>query len=116
MKNPNLTSENFSSRNRNYFIDFKRAVNDSHYICITRSDKLQNGCYRRANVVVFEEDFHFLISAFSSLFHSAAYLQQNDLTIKGTSQINQQKQVKGIKTWDQNLRPREKFVTYEQML
>lgn len=112
MKNPNLTSENFSSRNRNYFIDFKRAVNDSHYICITRSDKLQNGCYRRANVVVFEEDFHFLISAFSSLFHSAAYLQQNDLTIKGTSQINQQKQVKGIKTWDQNLRPREKFVTY----
>ncbi|WP_231425343.1 MULTISPECIES: hypothetical protein [Pedobacter] len=47
MKNPNLTSENFSLANRNYFIDFKRAINDSNYICITRSDKLQTGGYHR---------------------------------------------------------------------
>ncbi|WP_316799651.1 UPF0758 domain-containing protein [Pedobacter frigidisoli] len=110
MKNPNLTTENFSSGNRNYFIDFKRAINDSSYICITRSDKLLNGGYRRSNVVVFEEDFHFLVSAFSSLFHSAAHLQ-----LDGAEYSCRQKIVncgKGIKSWDPDMRPREKFIAH----
>lgn len=111
MKNPNLTTENFSSANRNYFIDFKRAVNDSHYLCITRSDKLLNGGYRRSNVVVFEEDFHFLVSAFSSLFHSAAHLQLEGTAYCNSPKLGCQKEVKGIKTWNPNMRPREKFVS-----
>jgi len=112
MINPNLTSENFSSANRNYFIDFKRAINDSNYICITRSDKLLNGAYRRSNVVVFEEDFHFLVSAFSSLFHSAAHLHLEESEHKNIPRLICQKAVKGIKTWDPDMRPREKFVAH----
>ncbi|RZJ92756.1 MAG: DUF3276 family protein [Chryseobacterium sp.] len=112
MKNQNLTTENFSSGKRNYFIDFKRAVNDSNYICITRSDKLQNGSYRRSNVVIFEEDFHFLISAFSSLFHSAAHLHLKESEYKNTPRLTSQKGVRGIKSWNPDMRPREKFVAH----
>ncbi|RZJ90132.1 MAG: hypothetical protein EOO20_09015 [Chryseobacterium sp.] len=112
MKNPNLTSENFSSANRNYFIDFKRAINDSHYICITRSNKLLNGSYRRSNVVVFEEDFHFLVSAFSSLFHAAAHLHLEESEYKNCTRLTFQNGIKGIKTWNPDMRPREKFVAH----
>lgn len=112
MKNPNLTSENFSSANRNYFIDFKRAINNSNYICNTRSDKLQTGGYRRSNVVVFEEDFHFLVSAFSSLFQSAAHLHLEKSEYKNIPRLTCHKGVKGIKTWNPDMRPREKFVTH----
>ncbi|RZJ83465.1 MAG: hypothetical protein EOO20_22740 [Chryseobacterium sp.] len=111
MKNPNLTSENFSLANRNYFIDFKRAINDSNYICITRSDKLQTGGYHRSNVVVFEEDFHFLVSAFSSLFHSAAHLHLEESEYENSSKLIYQKGVRGIKTWNPDM-PREKFVVH----
>lgn len=110
MKNQNLTTENFSSGKRNYFIDFKRAVNDSNYICITRSDKLQNGGYKRSNVVVFEEDFHFLVSAFSSLFHSAAYLHQNEVDIKKANVHLFARHNRGIKSLHPDSRPREKFI------
>jgi len=112
MKNPNLTSESFSSANRNYFIDFKRAVNDSNYICITRSDRLFNGAYRRSNVVVFEEDFHFLVSAFSSLFHNAAHLHLDESENMNIPKLIRHKEVKGIKTWDAEMRPRERFVAH----
>jgi len=112
MKNPNLTSENFSSANRSYFIDFKRAINNSNYICITRTDKLQNGGYRRSNVVVFEEDFHFLVSAFSSLFHSAAHLHLEKGKHRDCPIRSYQKGIKGIKTWDPDMRPREKLVAH----
>ncbi|WP_316848969.1 UPF0758 domain-containing protein [Pedobacter agri] len=110
MKNPNFNTENFSSGNRNYVIDFKRAVNDSNYICITRSDKLLNGGYRRSNVVVFEEDFHFLVAAFSSLFHSAAHLQLDRIEYPCRQKI--MSSGKGIKTWDPDMRPREKFIAH----
>ncbi|MCX2429699.1 UPF0758 domain-containing protein [Pedobacter sp. GR22-10] len=112
MKNPNLTTENFSSANRNYFIDFKRAINNSHYICITRSDKLLDGGYRRSNVVVFEEDFHFLVSAFSSLFHAAAHSHLEGTEYCDSQKIGSQKGIKGIKTWAPDMRPREKFIAH----
>lgn len=112
MENINLTTECFSSGKKNYFIDFKRAVNDSHYMCITRSDQLQNGSYHRSNVVVFEEDFHSLISAISSLLHSATYLHQDNLDIAGIRKLKQAKKGNGIKSWAPELRPREKFVLY----
>ncbi len=112
MRTENLSSENFSSGKRNYFIDFKRAINDSHYICITRSDKLQSGGYRRSNVVVFEEDFHFLVSAFSSLFQSAAHLDYQG--IGGIQQLSKTsiKGRKGISSSAAEMQPREKFVSY----
>lgn len=112
MRTDNLSSENFSTGKRNYFIDFKRATNNSHYICITRSDKQQDGGYRRSNVVVFEEDFHFLISAFSSLFHSAAHLDsQGESGIQHLSKTSTTVG-NGIRSWSSVLRPREKFMAH----
>ena len=112
MKKPNLTSESFSSANRNYFIDFKRAVNDSNYICITRSDRLFNGAYRRSNVVVFEEDFHFLVSAFSSLFHTAAHLHLEESEFENRPRLTFQNRFRGIKTWNPDMCPRERFLAH----
>ncbi|MGQ7856524.1 UPF0758 domain-containing protein [Pedobacter sp. WC2501] len=111
MENINLATENFSSGKKNYFLDFKRAVNDNRYLCITRSDQQKNGNYKRSSVVVFEEDFHFLISAMSSLFHSAAYLHQDNYGIADMACIKRASCHRGIKSWDVALRPREKFVS-----
>jgi hypothetical protein len=111
MKNSNLATENFSSGKMNYFLDFKRAVNDNRYLCITRSDEQHDGSYKRSTVVVFEQDFHFLISAMSSLFHSASYLGQDNFSIAELARHNSSGVNKGIKSWDVNLRPREKFVS-----
>lgn len=110
MENINLATENFSSGKRNYFLDFKRAVNDSRYLCITRSDEQYDGSYKRSTVVVFEQDFHFLISAMSSLFHSAAYLSQDNFSVADVVRLKDVRANKGIKSWEPNLRPREKFI------
>ncbi|TCD28774.1 DUF3276 family protein [Pedobacter psychrodurus] len=110
MRNSNLATENFSSGKKNYFLDFKRAVNDNHYLCITRSDEQDDGSYKRSTVVVFEQDFHFLISAMSSLFHSAVYLNQDNFSVADVARLKSSGVNKGIKSWDVNLRPREKFV------
>ena len=111
MKNSNLATENFSSGKRNYFLDFKKAVNDNRYLCITRSDEQHDGSYKRSTIVVFEQDFHFLISAMSSLFHSASYLSQDNFSIVDLAHHKSHSVNKGIKSWDIDLRPREKFVS-----
>ncbi|WP_316826095.1 MULTISPECIES: UPF0758 domain-containing protein [Pedobacter] len=111
MNTNNLTSENFSSGKRNYFLDFKRAANDNRYLCITRSDAQDDGTYKRSTVVVFEQDFHFLISAMSSLFHSASYLGQDNFSVADVARLKSSADNKGIRSWDINLRPREKFVS-----
>jgi len=111
MKNSNLATENFSSGKRNYFLDFKRAVNDNHYLCITRSDAEEDGSYKRSTVVIFEQDFHFLISAMSSLFHSAVYLDQDNISLADVVRRKSSSIDKGIKSWDVNFRPREKFIS-----
>jgi len=110
MKNVNLATENFSSGKRNYFLDFKRAVNDNRYLCITRSDEQHDGSYKRSTVVVFEQDFHFLIAAMSSLFHSVVYLSQDNLPVADVIRLKGLRVKKGIKSWDPGLRPREKFI------
>jgi len=110
MKNLTLSTENFSSGKRNYFIDFKRAVNDSQYICITRSELQADGGYKRSSVVVFEEDFHLLISAMSSLFHSAAHLKTTSRSGAKSERLGIAD--RGIRSWNPELRPREKLIEY----
>lgn len=100
MKTPNLESESFSSGNRNYFIDFKRAASDSNYIKITRSDRLADGTFKKSSVVVFESDFHFFIESFSMLFTSIVHKKES----------GQPYCVRGIKSWEPNERPREKLL------
>lgn len=107
-----LASESFSINRRHYFLDFKLAANNTNFIQISRSDEQGDGSFKRNHVLVFEEDFHFLIQAFSSLFQHASYLGKKDL---GVMQLRQEcameKKVKGIKSWEPDMRPREKLLS-----
>lgn len=111
MKTTILESETFGNGNRNYFIDFARASNNSNYIKITRSDRQADDSYKRNSVVVFEDDFLFLVESLSMLFASAAHragasehsqVKKNDI---------QEQAARGIKSWPEDQRPREKLIT-----
>ncbi|WEK20449.1 MAG: hypothetical protein P0Y49_04765 [Candidatus Pedobacter colombiensis] len=109
MKNNTLATETFSNRNMHYFLDFKVAENNSNYIRITRSDQQPDQSYVRSQVVVFEEDFYFLIQAFASLFKRVIYRGQKEV---GVQQLREARleHLKGIKGMAPELRPREKLL------
>ena len=107
MKIPILESESFSSANKYYFIDFKRASNHSDYIKITRSDRNNDGTYGRQQIVIFEENFHFFIEAFSMLFTSMIHKKEYEMDRETSSG---KKSAHGIKSWDPQERPREKLM------
>lgn len=107
-----LASEYFSTSKRHYFLDFKLAANNRNFIQITRSDEQVDGSFKRNHVIVFQDDFHFLIQAFSSLFQHASYLGKKDLGVMQLRQENaMEKKVKGIKSWEPDMRPREKLLS-----
>lgn len=108
MKKPILASESFSaSSKRHYFLDFKRADNNSRYIQFTRSEQQEDGTYKRWSFVVFENHFEEFISAFSSLFQSAAYSGKGYQTIKDMA--DQSRSSGRIKDLSPEMRPREKL-------
>ena len=103
-----LASESFMANpKRYYFLDFKRSAHNSNYIKLTRSEQQENGSYRRWSLVVFEDHLENFISAFSSLFHSAAYQGKGYQMVMDIAQESAQS--KGIKTMPEELRPREKL-------
>lgn len=112
MKNKILASESFCSAGRHYFLDFKLARNNSNYICITRSDSQGDGSYLRQSVRIFEEDFHMLIGCLSSLFRTAAYQEEQEVTVQELYGRMAQKRVNGIKSWEPGLRPREQMLEH----
>lgn len=59
---------------KTYFFDLMQAVNGSLYIKIARSDKQPDETYSKQDVVFFEEDFGFMLSALRDVF-AAAELQ-----------------------------------------
>ncbi|MBT2564661.1 hypothetical protein J7E50_25825 [Pedobacter sp. ISL-68] len=107
MKNRIIATESFSSKGRHFFLDFMLAKNDTNYISITRSDEQQDGSYVRNRVNIFQEEFEFMISAFASLFRSAAYsgehIHVKDLKKRKDGDTS-------IKSWPDELRPRERMV------
>ncbi|CAM4211678.1 hypothetical protein SAMN06265348_10647 [Pedobacter westerhofensis] len=103
-----LASESFLSRGKHYFLDFKIAENNSNYINIVRSDSQPDGSYTRQCVTVFEEDFDLLIGCLSSLFSSAAYPDDREISVQDLRRMNADKG--GIKSWEPELRPREKML------
>lgn len=109
MKNNTLATETFSNRNMHYFLDFKVAENNNKYIRITRSDQQPDRTYVRSQVVVFEQDFLFLIQAFASLFRSVLYKDQIEVGVRELREARIEQQ-KGIKGMDPELRPREKLL------
>lgn len=106
-----LMSECFSSnQRRHYFLDFKKTSRDSKFIQISRSDQLPDGSYQRSFVIVFEEDFHFLIAGMASLFHHAAHLAEDGKTIHDIAKGNKAIRERGIPSWVPEIKPREKLM------
>lgn len=113
MQNKTIASEAFSSGKKNFFLDFKLAQNRTNYISITRSDENGDGSYHRKSIVIFEEDFEFLISAFSSLFRTAAYVGEKEQTVRDLfQQKEKEKQRNGIPAMEPEEKPREKFYKF----
>ena len=107
-----LLSESFSSsEKRHYFLDFKRTSKDSKFIQISRSDRQPDGSFLRSFVIVFEEDFHFLISAMSSLFHHSAHLDQQGKSVQDIHKDGKLKR-RGIPGWEVEKKPRERLLAH----
>ena len=102
-----IATESFSNGNKIYFFDYMQAVNETYYIKISRGDHQQDGTYTKKEVVFFEEDFEWLISAMSSLFHTAGYQRA---AIDAGRRAAAAERVKGIKSWEPQYRPREKMI------
>lgn len=62
---PNLASESFGNGKKHYFIDVKKAVNDTHFILVTSSEKYDTDKYYRQTVQIWEEDLAFFVEALS---------------------------------------------------
>jgi len=60
-----LDFEMFGENGRYYFLDLKLAKNKTHYLAITRSDKVENDRYTRSRLVLFEEDIPMFVEALS---------------------------------------------------
>ncbi|EHQ29681.1 UPF0758 domain-containing protein [Mucilaginibacter paludis] len=101
MFNNIIASESFTHFKTTYFFDYMQARNERKYIAITCSKKMDDGKYNRSSVQIFEDDFEFMLSALSSLFHHAQHasaFQPSD------------KEANGIKSWEPESRPREKML------
>jgi DNA repair protein RadC len=67
VRNYNLDSEMFGENGRYYFLDLNMAGNATHYLAITRSDKLEDNKYRRSRLILFEEDIPFFVEALTMM-------------------------------------------------
>jgi DNA repair protein RadC len=103
-----IATESFSNGNKIYFFDYMQAVNGSYYIKISRGDRLQDGSYTKKEVVFFEEDFEWLLSAMSSLFRTAGYQRAAIDTARRGAAADER--TTGIKSWEPQYRPREKMM------
>lgn len=111
MQNNVLATESFSSSSkRHYFLDFKLAANQRNFIQITRSEEQQGGGYRRSQMIIHENDFHLFFQGLSSLMHHATHLNLQQLDFRAQCEMLRQKRVRGIKSWEPDMRPREKML------
>lgn len=110
MKNRTIATETFNSGRRNFFLDFKIARNHTNYIQITRSDEQQDGSYSCKRIVVFQEDFEFLIAAFCSLFTTAVQFGEREKSVLELFHEKKQERTYGIKSLPLEIRPREKLL------
>lgn len=62
---PNVDSESFAHGRTHYFIDVKKAANDSYFLLITSSEKYDGDQFRRQTVQLWEEDLAFFVEALS---------------------------------------------------
>lgn len=108
MENNIKHTEEFSFANRTFFLDVRFAKNDREYYQFSRSTKKPDGGYDRMGLIVFQEEFPLFVQALASMCHHASHLEfdKNDMF-----KPDAEKKVKGIKSWEPDMRPREKMLS-----
>lgn len=102
---PNLASETFSHGKKHYFIDVKKASNDTHFLLITSSEKYDEDKYHRRTIQLWEEDLGFFVEALSMILSQLAYGELSPPDVK----MELVKDPKGMKAIAEYDRPREKL-------
>jgi DNA repair protein RadC len=103
---PNLASEMFGHGRKHYFIDVKKASNDTHFLLITSSEKFQNDDkYYRRTIQLWEEDLGFFVEALSMILSQLAHGELSPPEVK----MELVKDPKGMKAIAEYDRPREKL-------
>lgn len=110
MRNIVIATEAFSSGRKRFFMDFKLAQNNTNYMAITSRIAMQDGSERVSRMMIWQEDFELWISAFASLFQSAAHAHEKEKTVQDLFHQAKEKKIRGIKSWEEGMRPREKFL------
>jgi len=102
---PNLASENFAHGKKRYFIDVKKAANDSHFLLITSSEQYGEGEYHRQTVQLWEEDLGMFVEGLSMVLRRLAH---GDLA-SAEPVMKLVKDVTGMEAMALEDRPREKL-------
>jgi DNA repair protein RadC len=62
---PNLASESFGHGKKHYFIDVKKASNDTHFLLITSSEQFDENQFHRRTIRLWEEDLACFVESLS---------------------------------------------------
>lgn len=104
---PNLASEMFGHGRKHYFIDIKKAVNNSHFLLITSSEQFpHDDKYRRQTIRLWEEDLAMFVEALSMVLGRLAHGDLEELPFPKMQAV---KDPKGVKALAADDRPREKL-------
>src|ERR1700750_1041277 len=104
---PSLDSESFGYGKRHYFIDIKKAVNNSHFLLISRSDKVDDQKYVRKTIQLWEEDLGWFVEALSMVLGRFANDEMPGVDRKLMTIIRRDA---GMKALPESERPREKLL------
>ncbi|MES2378461.1 MAG: UPF0758 domain-containing protein [Bacteroidota bacterium] len=104
---PNLASESFGHGNKRYFIDVKKAVNDTHFVLLTSSEKYEDNKYHRQTIQFWEEDLAFLVEGLTVILTEMTCGEGPQLFSKAQMRIVAEPT--GMKALPEADRPREKL-------
>ncbi|RZK43321.1 MAG: hypothetical protein EOO90_03415 [Pedobacter sp.] len=107
MENNIKHTEEFSFADRTFFLDVRFAKNDREYYQFSRSTKNSAGGYDRMGLIVFQEELPLFVQALASMCHHASHL---DASKRKMLKPDPASAVKGIKSWEPDMRPREKML------
>src|ERR1700730_13928561 len=102
---PNLASESFSHGKKHYFIDVKKASNDTYFLLITSSEQYDGDKFHRRPIRLWEEDLGLFVETLSMILSQLAYGEQSP----SETHIELLKDHKGMKAIAEYDRPREKL-------
>lgn len=104
---PTIATETFSHGRKHYFIDVKKASNDTHFVLITSSEEYGNEekAYHRRTIQLWEEDLAQFVEALSMVLSRLAY---GDLEPE-KAKMAVVKDPKGVKAFAEYDGPREKL-------